>query len=174
MSFDAPASLDGSRHIETGVVAVSRETFNLFHGETDAVPQGAPGDRGRAARVGSKIGGERLGMSVYELPAGEAIGPYHVELTDEEWLIVVEGEVTVRTPERERTLARGDVLCFPVGPEGAHLVRNASSEMAGEAARVAVISTKNEFCIVEYPEDEKLQLWAGDAHYMLDLPTAAR
>jgi uncharacterized cupin superfamily protein len=159
-----------TRYIETGVVTVSRETFNLFHGETDAVPPGAPGDRGRAARVGSKIGGERLGMSVYDLPAGEAIGPYHVELTDEEWLIVVEGEVTARTPEGERTLAPGDVLCFPIGPEGAHLVRNGS----GEAARVAVISTKNEFCIVEYPEDEKLQLWAGDAHYMLDHPSAAR
>ena len=37
-------------------------------------------------------------------------------------------------------------------------------------ARVAIISTKNEVCIVEYPEDEKLQLWAGDAHYMLDRP----
>ena len=149
---------------------MSRETFNLFHGETDPVPPGAPGENGRAARVGSKIGGERLGMSVYDLPAGEAIGPYHVELTDEEWLIVVEGQVTVRTPEGERALAPGDVLCFPVGPEGAHLVRNAS----GETARVAVISTKNEFCIVEYPEDEKLQLWAGNAHYMLDHPTAAR
>jgi uncharacterized cupin superfamily protein len=143
---------------------VARETFNLFHGETDAVPQGAPGDRGRAARVGSKIGGERLGMSVYDLPAGEAIGPYHVELTDEEWLIVVEGHVAVRTPDGERTLAPGDVLCFPVGPEGAHVVRNGSSE----AARVAIISTKNEFCIVEYPEDNKLQLWAGDVHYLLD------
>ncbi|HEY2777301.1 MAG TPA: cupin domain-containing protein [Gaiellaceae bacterium] len=145
-----------------------KETFNIFHGDTDAVPPGAPGDRGRAARVGSKIGGERLGMSVYDLPAGEAIGPYHVELTDEEWLIVVHGEVTVRTPDGERTLTAGDVLCFPVGPDGAHVVRNGSND----EARVALISTKNEFCIVEYPEDGKLQLWAGDAHYMLDHPTA--
>jgi uncharacterized cupin superfamily protein len=146
---------------------VSRDTFNIFHGETDPVPQGAPGERGRAARVGSKIGGERLGMSVYDLPAGEAIGPYHVELTDEEWLIVVHGHVTVRTPDGERTLAPGDVLCFPIGPRGAHVVRSASDE----AARVAIISTKNEFSIVEYPEDRKLQLWAGEAHYLLELPT---
>ena len=26
-------------------------------------------------------------MSVYEIPPGEAIGPYHFEWTDEEWLI---------------------------------------------------------------------------------------
>ena len=149
---------------------MSRDTFNIFHGETDPVPRGAPGDRGTAARVGSKVGGERLGMSVYDLPAGEAIGPYHAELTDEEWVIVVHGHVIVRTPEGDRALASGDVLCFPVGPDGAHVVRNGSDE----PARVAIISTKNEFCIVEYPEDARLQLWAGDAHYMLDLPAGTR
>lgn len=148
---------------------MARETFNLFNGTTDPVPQGAPGDRGTAARVGSKIGGERLGMSVYDLPAGEAIGPYHVEMTDEEWVIVVHGRVTVRTPDGDRALDAGDVLCFPIGPEGAHVVRNASDK----EARVAIISTKNEFCIVEYPEDKKLQLWAGEAHYMLDLPASS-
>ena len=52
------------------------ETFNLFDGETDDVPAGAPGDRGRAARVGSKLRAARLGMSVYDLPPGEAIGPF--------------------------------------------------------------------------------------------------
>jgi hypothetical protein len=46
------------------------------------------------------------------------------------------------------------------------------SNGSNEDARVAIISTKNEFCIVEYPEDKKLQLWAGDAHYMLDHPAA--
>ena len=40
------------------------KTFNLFNGDTDEVPPGAPGHPGRAARVGSKLGAERLGMSV--------------------------------------------------------------------------------------------------------------
>src|SRR6185437_16118238 len=74
------------------------QTFNLFNGETDEVPPGAPGDRGRAARVGSKLRASRLGMSVYDLPPGEAIGPYHFEWTDEEWLIALAGKVTFRGP----------------------------------------------------------------------------
>jgi len=49
------------------------ETFNLFSGETDEWPQEEPGYRCRAARVGSKLGASRLGMSVYDLPPGEAI-----------------------------------------------------------------------------------------------------
>jgi hypothetical protein len=37
--------------------------------------------------------------------------------------------------------------------------------------RVAIFSTMNEFGIVEYPEDEKVGIWAGETHYMLDGPT---
>ncbi len=140
------------------------ETFNLFSGETDVAPSEAPGYRYRAARVGSKLGGSRLGMSVYDLPPGEAIGPYHFEWTDEEWLIALEGQVTIRTPEGESLVGPGDVVCFPADPEGAHQVRNATDE----PARVAIFSTKNEFGIVEYPEDKKVGIWAGDTHYVLD------
>src|SRR5881275_3504057 len=139
------------------------QTFNLFSGETEGVPTGAPGDRGRAARVGSKLGASRLGMSVYDLPPGEAICPYHFEWTDEEWLVVVTGRPTLRTPEGEHRLEPGDVACFPAGPDGAHYVRNDDET----PARVAMVSTKNEFGIAEYPDSDKVGVWAGDAHYML-------
>ena len=33
-----------------------------------------------------------------------------------------------------------------------------------------IFSTMNEFGIVEYPEDEKVGIWAGDSHYVLDHP----
>jgi uncharacterized cupin superfamily protein len=144
------------------------QSFNLFNGETEEVPAGAPGDRGTAARVGSKLGAERLGMSVYDLPPGEAIGPYHFEWTDEEWLIVLAGQVVTRIPGGEQTLDRGDVVCFPAGPDGAHQVRNTSDV----TARVAIVSTQNEFGIVEYPEEKKVGIWAGGTHYTLDHPTA--
>jgi len=143
------------------------QTFNLFNGETEDVPAGAPGDRGRAARVGSKLGASRLGMSVYELPPGEAIGPYHFEWTDEEWLIALAGQVAFRSPEGEQRLAPGDVVCFPAGPSGAHQVRNTGDGIA----RVAIVSTQNEFGIVEYPEEERVGIWAGGTHFTLDRPT---
>ena len=47
-------------------------------------------------------------MTVYELPPGQSICPYHYELGDEEWLIVLAGRPTLRTPEGEqRAAARG-------------------------------------------------------------------
>jgi uncharacterized cupin superfamily protein len=141
------------------------EQFNLFSDTTDVEPDDSvpPGYRCRATRLGPKLGGARLGMSVYDLPPGEAICPYHFEWTDEEWLIVINGQPTLRTSAGERTLEAGDVVCFPAGPDGAHYVRNATRE----AVRVAIVSTKNEFGIAEYPDSDKVGIWAGETHYML-------
>jgi len=142
------------------------EIFNLFHGEADVGPSGdePPGyELTRAARVGKAIGATRLGLSIYDLPTGQAICPYHFEWTDEEWLIVLVGTPTVRTPAGERVLEPGDTVCFPEGPDGAHHVRND----ADGVARVALLSTKNGVGIAEYPDSDKVGVWAGDTHYML-------
>ncbi len=81
------------------------------------------GYRWRTARIGARIGAERIGGSLYELGDGERTFPYHLHHGMEEWLVVVDGSPTVRTPDGERVLRRGDVLCFPPGPAGAHQVR---------------------------------------------------
>jgi len=141
------------------------DQFNLFSDTTDVEPDDSdpPGYRCRATRLGPKLGGTRLGMSIYDLPPGEAICPYHFEWTDEEWLVVISGQPTLRTPAGERTLEAGDVVCFPAGPAGAHHVRNATRE----GVRVAIFSTKNEFGIAEYPDSDKVGIWAEETHYML-------
>jgi uncharacterized cupin superfamily protein len=94
---------------------------------------------------------------------GRAVCPYHFEWTDEEWLIVLAGTPTLRTPEGERTLEPGDTVCFRAGPEGAHQVRNDAEELA----RIAMLSTKNPFGIAEYPDSDKVGVWACDERYML-------
>jgi uncharacterized cupin superfamily protein len=142
------------------------EIFNLFDGETDVGPDGSepPGyELTRAARVGKKIGARQLGMSVYELPTGQAVCPYHFEWTDEEWLLVLAGTPTLRTPEGERTLEPGDTVCFSAGPDGAHHVRNDRDELA----RIAILSTKHPFGIAEYPDSDKVGVWVDGQHYML-------
>jgi uncharacterized cupin superfamily protein len=141
------------------------ERINLFTVETEIGPEESdpPGYLCSAVRLGPKLGAVRLGMSVYDLPPGEAICPYHFEWTDEEWLVVIGGGPTLRTPEGERRLEPGDVVCFPAGPEGAHHVRNET----GEPVRVGILSTKNEVGIAEYPDSDKVGVWANGSHYML-------
>ena len=141
------------------------DIFNIFTGETETEQDAneAPGYECGTVRVGAQIGAARLGMSVIDLPTGQAICPYHFEWTDEEWLIVLTGRPTLRTPEGERVLEPGDTVCFPVGPAGAHHVRNHGEELS----RVAMLSTKNDVGIAEYPDSDKVGVWADATHYML-------
>src|SRR5262245_55587207 len=80
--------------------------------------------------VGQAVGATLTGFSVYELPPGQAGWAYHYELNREEWLIVVAGDVVVRTPGGDRSLRAGDAICFQPGAEGAHQVRNESETVA--------------------------------------------
>jgi uncharacterized cupin superfamily protein len=140
------------------------DIFNIFGAAMDehASDETPDGFRCNAVSFGERIGATRMGMTIYELPPGQAVCPYHFEWTDEEWLFVLEGAPIVRTPEGERTLDAGDVVCFPAGPEGAHLVRAGT-----EAARIGIISTKNDVGVVEYPDSDKVGVWAGGARQFM-------
>ena len=61
------------------------------------------------------MGATKTGISVYELPPGQAIAPYHYENPEEEWLLVLEGRPTWRHPGGKDELAQMDVVFFPPG-----------------------------------------------------------
>jgi uncharacterized cupin superfamily protein len=105
--------------------------INVYDAEA-GYPEDAPAPfaRGRVP-LGPAVGGERLGATLYELPPGTSVCPYHYEYGREEWLLVLEGRPTVRVPEEERELEPGDVVCFPEGPAGAHKVTNRGGATAG-------------------------------------------
>ena len=132
-------------------------SFNLFHGEL-VDRRDRPGFSWRRTAVGRAIGAEKLGASVYELEPGERSFPYHYEYGNEEWLIVVAGRPTLRVPDGERELRAGDVVCFPEGPDGAHLVRNDSDE----PVRFLIASTKQLPDAAVYPDSGKVGLWTGN------------
>src|ERR1700692_1357878 len=75
-------------------------------------PTAPGGYRSGVARVGKAAGGEALAVKVYEMPAGQSVCPYHYEY-EEEWLLVLDGCVLVRTPDGEPELGRGEIVCFP-------------------------------------------------------------
>jgi uncharacterized cupin superfamily protein len=109
---------------------VSVQVVNLRSCEVAADARARDGHRFLRTMIGQSVGAALTGFSIYELPPGEKAWAYHYELNREEWLIVVDGEVVVRTPGGESTLRAGDVVCFPVGEEGAHQVRNDSAAPA--------------------------------------------
>ena len=123
------------------------ESFNLASG---ALPNELTRDgwRTRSVRVGDELGATMIGGSVYELPADERSCPYHFHHGVEEWLIVVAGAPTLRTPDGTRTLGPGDVVCFPPGAAGAH-------DVVGPG-RVLILSTGSPTSVSVYPDSDKL------------------
>jgi uncharacterized cupin superfamily protein len=125
--------------------------FNL-HGDAWDRTEEREGWRSKDAWVGRRIGAELIGGSLYELEPGDRLWPYHTHHANEEWLIVVRGEPTLRTPEGEQTLREGDVVCFPRGKDGAHQVRNPTDS----SIRVLMLSTMLAPEIVEYLDTGKV------------------
>jgi uncharacterized cupin superfamily protein len=124
---------------------------NLFDPEfTEASEQ--PGFEWRRALLAREAGGEHLGASLFELLPGQALFPMHYHLGNEELLIVVDGSPSLRTPEDERVLERGEVVGFPRGASGAHQVVNRSEA----DARILLISEMNAPEVVIRPESGKV------------------
>jgi uncharacterized cupin superfamily protein len=132
--------------------------FNVFRAEVDHDLDDPEGFRGGMVRLGPDLGARTMGTTLYELPEGQSICPYHYEYGNEEWLLVLAGRPTLRHPGGEDELEPGDVVCFPEGPEGAHAVTNRSAE----TARVLMYSTTSEPAVAVYPDSDKIGVWPGD------------
>lgn len=100
--------------------------------------------------------GERIGASVYEIDPGTSGGLYHFHHGAEELLLVLRGTPTLRTPDGERELAEGDVVHFPVGPDGAHQLINRSADRV----RYLVVANRPSPEAVEYPDTSQISVMA--------------
>ena len=95
--------------------------------------------------------GTQLGASLYELEPGNSV-VYHFHHGSEELLIVLSGRPTLRTPKGERQVAEGEVVHFPLGPAGAHGLRNDSEGIV----RFVVAGIRVSPEVVEYPDLDKI------------------
>jgi uncharacterized cupin superfamily protein len=107
--------------------------------------------RNRALAIRPQIGGEQIGCTVYEIPTGRQLFPYHWHINNDEWAVVVAGTPILRTPDGETELRAGDVVGFPEGEAGAHTFSN----RGGEPARVAIFSTLRHGTSM-YPDADKI------------------
>lgn len=131
---------------------------NIYSTDWD-LSQDHPGYLWDRIRLGRRIGSQMLGASVYVIKPSQKSFPYHFHRGNEEMLIVLEGSVTVRTPDGEQVAARGDAMSFVTGPAGAHQLVNHT----GEDARVLMVSTMISPEIVEYPDSGKVGVFAERA-----------
>jgi uncharacterized cupin superfamily protein len=122
---------------------------NLRRASFDKTPDGL-----LAARLAEEAGSEHLGMSLYELaPGDEMVFHYHVQR--EELLVVIDGELSLRTATGWERLPTGEVVSFPRGERGAHGYRNEGSEVV----RLLMISEMTAPNISVYPDTNQVGIF---------------
>ena len=128
------------------------DVFNLNADEWDRVEE-REGWRSKDAWVGAKIGAELLGGSLYELEPGDRLWPYHTHHANEEWIIVLRGRPTLRTPRASRSCRRATSSASTWAGRAA-----SGSERDREPIRVLMLSTLLAPDVVEYADSGKVSV----------------
>jgi uncharacterized cupin superfamily protein len=111
-------------------------------------------------RFGETLGAATWGGTLYELAPGVA-SKYHWQVGEEEWLVVIAGRPTLRTPDGERVLEPWDTAVFVRGEAGAHQLKNETDE----AVRLVMFSTVSDPEVVVYPDEDTIGVvaqWSRD------------
>jgi len=122
----------------------------------------ATSERGDAAfrrkRLAAAAGaGDDLGCSLYEVPPGKRSWPYHYHTANAEAIYVLDGDGLVRLGDDEHRVSEGTYVHCPAAPEGAHRVVNDGDE----PLRYLMVSTMREPEVIEYPDSDKVGVFAG-------------
>lgn len=141
------------------------KVFNV-HGDDWDGAEDRSGWCSKEAWVGARIGAQLIGGTIYQLEPGQRLWPYHTHHANEEWVIVVQGRPTLRTPEGEHDLEEGDVVAFVRGPDGLHQMSNRT----GAPLRVLIISTVVEPELVQYPDSGKYAARDANGRVLLFRP----
>ncbi len=126
---------------------------------------GADDPLGAARRwaVGDAGGLKQFGAAIEELAPGSASSQRHWHETEDEFLYVLAGAVTLVETDGETPLAPGDAVAWPANVANAHRVENRS----GHPARVLVVGTRAAQDAVHYPDLGQTRARAADGSWQL-------
>ena len=100
--------------------------------------------------------GRKIGIAYEELPPGKQSAPFHYHVLEEEHIVAMEGEATLRLGEARYRIKAGDYVGFPAGQAAGHCLIN-----EGHAPFCYLIigdREPNEVCV--YPDSGKIMISA--------------
>jgi len=110
-------------------------------------------------QLGLATHAKMLGTSIFKLEPGKKAFPYHFHHANEEAILILSGEGTLRLNNKEILVQKNDYITLPRGPEYAHQILNTSDQ----ALIYLCISTMIEPDIMEYPDSNKIGVMTGSA-----------
>ncbi len=111
-------------------------------------------------RLGRSRGLTRFGVNLSVIPPGGWSSQRHWHSHEDEFVMVIEGEVTLVTDRGEELLRPGDCAAFKAGdPDGHHLVNR-----GGRDAKVLEVGNAEAHDVCVYPDIDMIA-GPGDAGY---------
>ena len=114
---------------------------------------------GARQRIGSAIGAEKLGYGVFTIPPGKTAFPSHAHTVNEEMIYILAGHGSLRFGSERVSVDAGTFIACPPGGELPHQLINDSAE----DLRYLVVSTMVYPDIVDYPDSQKVGVYAGSS-----------
>ncbi len=102
--------------------------------------------------------GEKLGCSLFRVPAGKAAFPAHLHHGNEEAIYILAGQGTLRLGDGRHPVGPGDYIALPAG-RAAHQLFNSGAEPLEYLCLSTMIVPE----VVEYPDSGKVGAIAGAA-----------
>lgn len=103
-----------------------------------------------------------------EVPVGNHAFGYHFHDQSEEIFYVVSGTGKLRSAYGEKDVKAGDMLCFPNGEKGAHVLSNTSETDTLVFIDYDVKASKTD--IVTFPDTGKMMVFGMHAMGTFDIP----
>jgi len=100
--------------------------------------------------LGDAFGLTRIGINQTVLAPGKCSSLRHWHSDEDEFIYVLDGELTLINDDGERVLTAGMVVGFPAGDGNAHQLKNAGTQ----PATYLEISNRSTSDQVEYPDDD--------------------
>jgi len=95
-------------------------------------------------------------INFIEIPPGKHAWPYHYHDQSEEIFYIISGQGKLRSFYGEKDVKPGDILCFPNGKKGGHLLFNTSETEMLVYVDFEVKTSKTD--IVTMPDEGKFSL----------------
>ena len=106
----------------------------------------------RFQELGSFGGGTHVGVCMEVLDPGKQTYPMHYHLLEEEHLLILEGQLTLRLGDKSYKMAAGDYVCFPAAQKAGHTLVN-----EGDApCRYLIVGERNPNDVIVYPESGRV------------------
>ena len=95
-------------------------------------------------------------VNFIEVPPGKCAWPYHYHDQSEEMFYIISGQGRLRCFYGEKDVRAGNMVCFPTGEKGGHMLLNTSETEPLVYVDFEVKATKTD--IVTMPEDGTFEL----------------